>query len=133
MRIIFLACFSLFLILACSRKEKIPADILPPQKMQSLLWDMIGAGEYITTFVAVQDSVDKELESLKLYEEVLRMHNITRDQFKKSFAWYRSQPVLMKTMIDTLSKRATKLAPPSMKQKSDSLLKKKIITPIEGN
>jgi hypothetical protein len=133
MRIIFVFCISSILILACSHKEKIPAGILPPEKMQSVLWDMIGAGEYITTFVAVQDSVDKELESLKMYEQVLRAHHTTRDQFKKSFSWYRSQPVLMRTMIDTLSKRAAKLGPPNMSQKSDSLLKKKIITPVKEN
>jgi hypothetical protein len=133
MRIIFLVFFSSLIILACSRKEKIPANILPPEKMQSVLWDMIGAGEYITTFVVVRDSVDKEFESLKLYEEVLRMHNVTREQFKKSFAWYRGQPVLMKRMIDTLSKRASRLAPPNVKPASDSLLKKKIVTTVETN
>jgi len=132
MRIIFLALFSSLMILACSRKEKIPADILPPEKMQSVLWDMIGAGEYITTFVVVKDSIDKEFESLKLYEEVLRMHHVTREQFKKSFAWYRNRPQIMKTMVDTLSKRASRLAPPNLKPASDTLLKKKVITTVDS-
>jgi hypothetical protein len=106
MRKIYLLFFISLTIAACSDDKKIPKNILPKQKMQDVLWDMISAGEYLNGYViTLQDSVDKSLESAKKYGQVLQFHHITQEQFEKSYQYYRDHPVLMKVILDSLSKR----------------------------
>jgi hypothetical protein len=92
---------------SCSHKEKIPAGILPPEKMQDVLWSMISAGEFLNYYVLIKDSIDKVVESTKVYGQVFQVHHITKAQFDKSYAYYREHPALMATMLDSLSKRQT--------------------------
>lgn len=74
--------------------------------MQAVLWDIIRAGEYQGSYVFVKDSsVDKLSRSLALFDTVYRLHDITKDDFEKSYDYYREHPVLMKDIMDSLSKK----------------------------
>lgn len=96
----------LFFAISCADKKKIPKDILPPQKMQAILWDMISAGEFLNTFILKKDSaVNKDSVSLKIYGQVFHIYHITKEQFDKSYSYYRDHPELMKVIIDSLSKK----------------------------
>ena len=77
--------------------------------MQAVLWDMISTGEFLTAYVLNKDSVDKMAESSKLYGQALQFHHITREEFDKSYLYYRQHPALMKVILDSLSKK--QLAP----------------------
>ena len=101
---------SLFLVflfaISCANKKKIPKDILPEQKMQAVLWDMISAGEFLSAFVLNKDSlVNKDSASLKIYGQVFQVHRITKEQFEKSYSYYRDHPELIKEIVDSLSKK----------------------------
>lgn len=92
-------------IIACSDNKKVPKGILPPLKMQEVLWDMVSAGEFLNGYILIKDSVDKTAASAKEYGQVLQFHHITKEEFEKSYLYYRQHPVLMKVILDTLSKR----------------------------
>ncbi len=103
--------FFLLLIIACtacSNNDK-PRDLIPETKMQSIIWDMVQADEFIQNFV-LRDSarVNVNAERYKLYEQVLGVHNITKDQFKKSYDYYASRPGESKVLFDSLSARANR-------------------------
>jgi len=101
--------FSLLLLLAgimaCSDKNKLPKDVLPQPKMQAVMWDMIRAGDFLNNYVFYRDtSVDKIAESQKWNEKIFQIHHITREQFDKSYTYYRQHPQLMKAVMDSISK-----------------------------
>jgi len=104
MRKLFPLFIILQLIISCSDKKKIPKDILPPPKMQAVLWDMISAGEFLNGYILNKDSVDKMAESSKMYGRVLQFHHITKQEFDKSYLYYRQHPALMRSILDSLSK-----------------------------
>ena len=117
--------FALLFISSCAHKDKIPPGILPQSKMQAVLWDMICAGEFINGYILSKDSIDKFAEKSKIYSQVLQVHHMTKEEFDKSYGYYRQHPALLKVILDSLSKKqviptTTNFATPSI----DTLTKK---------
>lgn len=112
--------FSIIVIASCKGKETVPKDILPREKMQEVLWSMINAGEFLNGYVFVKDSVDKTAESSKIYGRVLQVHQVSREQFDKSYAYYRAHPGLMKIILDTLAKKQA-YRPGTFQRREDSM------------
>jgi hypothetical protein len=99
-----------FLLIGCSGKNSIPAGVLPKQKMQAVLLDMLKADEFLTGYVFPKDSVlNSKQESIQLYEQVFRIHHTDREEFKRSFLFYQSHPSLMKEILDSLNKKQPSL------------------------
>lgn len=115
--------FALLLIISCSDRKKIPKDILPKEKMQAVLWSMISAGEFLNAYILIKDSIDKVAESSKIYGQVFQVHHINREEFDKSYSYYRVHPELMKEILDSLSKKQLYTKEP-LKSPSDSARKK---------
>jgi len=109
----------LIIIFSCARKEK-QDDILPEKKMREVMWDMIRADQYVTDFLLRDSSKKKKDESVKLYDEIFRLHKITADEFKKSLAYYSSRPDLMHPIIDSLATRKNEFFPPGQNPRKDS-------------
>ena len=72
--------------------------------MTLVMWDLIKADEYVYNYAAKDSSVDKKQESVKLYEQVFRIHGTSREEFEKSLAFYQNRPDLLKAVIDSLRK-----------------------------
>lgn len=117
MRLLLLAHF-LVLLTACSADDEIPRDVLPREKMQKVLGDMIGAGEWLEGYILKKDTTDSFATRSLVYSKVLQVNHISREEFDRSLRFYREHPVLMKELLDTLNKRLTTLpivAPPQAK------------------
>lgn len=97
--------FVLLLSISCSNRNKVPKGILQPPKMREVLWDMISAGEFLNAYVLMKDSVNRLAESSKKYGQVLQFHQITKEEFEKSYSYYQQHPELMKVILDSLSKK----------------------------
>ena len=110
---------ALIFIISCGDNNKVPNDILPKEKMQSVLWSMISAGEFLNAYVLNKDSVDKIAESSRVYGQVFQIHHISKDEFDRSYLYYRLHPDLMKTILDSLSKKQTYTVE-TLQRKSDS-------------
>lgn len=96
----------LFIFCSCNA-NKIPDDILPPDKMQEVLWDMIRADEFLVSYVIKDTSVDRKTESIKLYEKVFDVHDISKTAFEKSFKYYQLHPKNLQPIMDSLNARKT--------------------------
>jgi hypothetical protein len=93
---------------ACNKSDK-PKDIIPREKMERVVWDMVQADEFIQNYVAKDSNkLDVNAERYKLYEKVLGVHNITKDQFKKSYEYYSTHPTESKLLFDSLSSKANR-------------------------
>lgn len=94
-------------VVSCTDKDKIPSGVLPKDKMEKVLWDMIQAERYRETFV--RDSAnDLKKETFKLYAQVFEIHQISKDEFVKSYKFYMSRPDIARAMFDTLATRANR-------------------------
>ena len=104
-----LLCVLLVMGISCNDSTKVSSDILPKDKMEDLLWDMMLADRYSAQFL-LKDSTTKDvkLETMKLYEQVFQMHHITRQQFVKNYKYYLSRPDISKVLFDSLSARGTR-------------------------
>ena len=118
-------CFLLsVLLISCAKKER-KGDVLSPNKMRDVMWDMIRADQYVSDLLFKDSTIKKKDESIKLYEEVFHVHKITRDEFKRSLDYYSSRPDLFRPIIDSLAKRKNEIAPTNSHALRDSLIKQR--------
>lgn len=76
--------------------------------MRSILWDMIQADQFSKQFLIKDSSKNIDIETIRLYDEVLRVHHTTKDEFQKSYRFYISRPDIFKAVLDTISAQANR-------------------------
>ena len=92
-----------FFFAGCKNSNKAPNNILPQAKMEALLMDMIRADKFLTDFVLIKDtSLNKDTMSIKLYQQIFRIHHISKEEFQRSFSFYRAHLDLFKTVLDSV-------------------------------
>lgn len=105
----FAACMLIMIIAACTDHNKVPNNIIQRPKMEKVLWDMMQADRYVSSFIMTQmrDSPSvKQEKAAVLYEQVFRLNHISRDQFLKSYKFYLGRPDISKIMFDSIAARA---------------------------
>jgi len=104
MRSLLPAIAGLLILASCSKKNKLPAGIMSKEKMEAVMWDMMQADVFLSDFVLSKDtSLKKFEEHTKLYERVFQIHQTNKEQFSRSFTYYRSHPTIMKEVLDSLN------------------------------
>ena len=121
--------FYLFLIIGCKSRNSTPPGIIPNDKMQKLIWDMVRADEYFSTFGFLNDTL--KTQRLRMYRQIFEIHKTTKEEFKKSLAFYQTHPALLKTMMDSLNARQKRILsePKIPKPISDTFTFRKKILP----
>lgn len=88
----------------CKSKNAVPNNVLPQKKMQAILWDMMRADQFLADYVLNKDSsLNKTTESLKYYQQIFAIHKTSKEEFQHSFSFYKSRPVLLKAIMDSIS------------------------------
>ncbi len=90
------------LAFACIHDKKIPKDILSQNEMRKVMWDLMRADAYVTSFIMKDSTRDQKEESAILYEKIFAIHFTTRETFQKSLAFYENRPDLFKVISDSL-------------------------------
>lgn len=99
--------FLILLLFACSGSPSVPGDVLQPEKMQKVLYDVIRADELVD-FMQLTDSTYRPFQRrTSLYDTVFHLHAVTKNDFKKSLTYYQGRPDLMKEMLDDIHKKMT--------------------------
>ena len=106
------SCFVLLLLSACSGKNDLPSGVLDRDKMENVMWDMIQADQYYREYL-IRDSVGKNSQQIQqvrynLYDEVFKLHKITKSTFDRSYEYYTSRPKLMRDIFDSLSAKGNR-------------------------
>jgi hypothetical protein len=93
----------------CSDKNSVPGGILSQDKMEKVMWDMAQADQYAALYL-VKDSahIDRKAETLRLYAEVFRLHQVTPEEFRKSYRYYLSRPELNQLLFDSVIARGVR-------------------------
>ncbi|MFN2439136.1 MAG: DUF4296 domain-containing protein [Chitinophagaceae bacterium] len=93
----------LLLLFACNNKN-LPKDVLRPEKMHQVLFDVMQADELVNLKYTADTSLDRFSQSIALYQTVFKIHKISADDFKRSFKFYQNHPELLKPILDSLQK-----------------------------
>jgi Domain of unknown function (DUF4296) len=102
--------FLLLTGIGCSDKNSVPSGILSREKMENVLWDMIQADQYSALYLAKDSAhINTKMENLRLYDQVFRLHQVTREEFRKSYQYYLDHPVLNQVLFDSLISRGNRL------------------------
>ena len=98
---------SLILLMACSSKRKVPKGILSPSDMQSVIWDLARADQWLNNFVFPNDSsLNKSKESIRIYEQIYTLHHTSKETFQKSYTFYKAHPITFRVMLDSITEKA---------------------------
>lgn len=92
----------LSLLNSCGNKDKLPAGVLKPEKMQAVLWDVIKADVFTTDFIKKDSGRNAEAENLKLQQQIFAIHKITRADFYDSYDYYKGNTVEFKKIVDSM-------------------------------
>jgi hypothetical protein len=109
MRIVFFMLMIIFLQ-ACSKNAS-REDVMPSEKMQLVMWDMIRADVLATELSRKDSSLDREKENIKLQKKVFFDHKISREIFRESFDYYTKNPAVMKIMMDSMIAKQNRMKP----------------------
>jgi hypothetical protein len=89
-------------IISCGGKDKIPEGILKPDKMQALLWDIIKADAFTNDFIKKDSAKNAVEENLKLQQQIFAIHHVSKDDFYKSYEYYKTNTPVLKVMLDSM-------------------------------
>jgi hypothetical protein len=102
----FLVSFLIYLITSCTGRDTLPEGILSKKQMQEVLWDMTRAGEFLNGFVLSKDSsIDRAGLSHAWYDKIFELNKTSIEQFYRSYAYYEKKPVLLKEILDSISRK----------------------------
>ena len=98
----YLVFFCLTTFISCGNKNEIPSGILKPDKMQAMLWDVIKADAFTAEIVRKDSSKKSPEVNLKLQQEIFAIHKITKDDFYRSYDYYKANPGQLKIIMDSI-------------------------------
>ena len=100
---------SVLVLLACSGEPSVPKGVLPPEKMEAVLYDVMRADE-MANFYSLKDSTYHNFSKrTALYDTIFHLHGIGKETFQKSMNYYQGRPDLLKIIFDNLQKKADSL------------------------
>lgn len=93
-------------LFSCESKDKRPAAVLQPEKMQAVLWDIIKSDAYTNQFILRDSAKNAVEENLKLQQEIFAIHHTTREAFYQSYDYYKKNSKEFKAILDSMISQA---------------------------
>jgi len=76
--------------------------------MEKVLWDVLKVDAYTKNYFLKDTTKNIVLENAKMQFQVFALHNITKDQFYKSYQYYLANSNLIKPLLDSIANNANK-------------------------
>lgn len=108
------------LFISC-QSNKVPSDIIPAEKMQTVMWQLMQSDEYVNTLVARDTTKKSSTERMRRYQQVFDLNKTSLAEFKKSYRFYMEHPDVTKVMFDSISTKATRERTLLYQPKTDSV------------
>ena len=94
------------LLVACSG-ESVPKGVLPPEKIQAVIYDVIRVDEMVD-FLRMSDSTYQPFSKrTALYDTVFGLHSVSKERFQTSLKYYQGRPDLLKQIMDNIHTKIT--------------------------
>jgi Domain of unknown function (DUF4296) len=91
---------------SCGNKSGLPPGVLKPAQMEAVLWDIIRVDAYTTDFIKPDTSKNAVEENAKLQLKTFALHKISREDFYKSYEYYKANAGLFKPILDSIIAKA---------------------------
>ena len=92
----------LMTLFSCYSKDKVPSDIIKPEEMKNIIWDIMRS-QALANELALKDStVDKAIKTKLLSKKVFEIHKTDSAHFNESYNWYVRHPLKLKVIFDSL-------------------------------
>ena len=109
-----------YLFVGCSTGRTVPGDIIPIEKMETIIWQIAQSDEYANTLLNRDPTKKASTEKMKVYQQVCALNDVTISDFKKSYQFYLDHPDITKLMFDSISARSSRLRAQMYQSKPDS-------------
>ena len=109
-------CLIAFLF-SCGAKKTPEGKLLNSTKMQEVMWDMLQADAYTEFYLAKDSSKNIYLQNAALQKKIFSLHQISKEDFYKSYDYYSNRSSDMRILLDSLSARAERQRSKIMEQK----------------
>lgn len=96
------------LLSSCGNKQALPHGILKPAVMQKVMWDVLRADAFTFDFIKRDSTKKPEAENVKLQQQVFAIHKVSKEDFYKSYNYYKLHPDLMQPILDSMITKATR-------------------------
>ena len=106
---------TMLLFFLCGCKNRSSTEILDRNKMEAVMWDFIQANAYTEQFTKRDSLKNASIENIKLQRQIFAIHNISKEQFYKSYTYYTTHADLMKTILDSITAKKERLRPEMIK------------------
>ena len=91
---------------SCTSKNKIPSQVMQPDKMEAVLWDVIKAEAFTAQGLNKDSTTNPAKENYKLQQKIFAIHHISEKDFYTSYDYYKKNAALLKTILDSISAHA---------------------------
>lgn len=98
--------FSCLFIFSC--KSDRPKGILSEEKMSKVLWDVMRADELALYQNGLDSTLNPYSKNIRYYQSILSVHQITAEEYERSFNFYQSNPALLKIVLDSVRSYSNK-------------------------
>lgn len=92
---------------ACSGGPSVPKDVIPPAKMEAILYDVVRADEMVD-FMQMTDSTFRTFSKrASFYDTIFQLHAVKKEDVSKSLKYYQGRPDLLKVILDSLQNKGS--------------------------
>ena len=74
--------------------------------MQGVLWDIIRAETYSSHLVISDNTKNRVEDEARLQKQIFVIHGVSKEDFYKSYNYYKKNTLLMKTLLDSMINKA---------------------------
>jgi len=92
--------------LGCSNSKSKSSGILPKEKMQAVMWDIIEADVFTEQFIKKDSLKNLSMENMQLQNKIFAIHKTTKADFYKSYDYYLAHADQMRIILDSITAKA---------------------------
>lgn len=107
------------LLVACT-DSPVPSGIIPPQKMETIIWQLMQSDEYANSRITRDSIKISSTEKMRLYNKVFDLNGTSLEAFKKIYKYYMEHPGITRLVFDSIAARAGRQRADIYKPKSDT-------------
>lgn len=93
----------IFCLVGCKDKNGLPSDILKPDKMQQVFWNIVQAESFTTKFIVKDPLKNAGIENAKMQQQIFAINKVSKDQFYNSYTYYTAHVELMRALLDSIT------------------------------
>jgi hypothetical protein len=95
-------------LLGCKDGDKLPSGILKPEKMETVMWDVVRADVFTGEYIKADSGKNLAQENIRLQKKIFAINNTTREEYYNSYEYYKSKPDMMRALLDTMVARVNR-------------------------